>query len=112
MILTGDSIIWANSGVDPKEGKPMVALRLVNDHKLNNFKKFTAENIGKSMAIIYRENKAIDKHNKNLFKSFIVEETVISVATIQSELGDNFQITGLNLRESRDLALLLRAESV
>lgn len=109
VVLTGDSIIWANSGVDPKEGKPMVALRLVHDHKLNNFKKFTGENIGKSMAIIYRENKAIQKPNKNLSKSFIVEETVISVATIQSELGDNFQITGLNLAESRDLALLLRS---
>lgn len=124
VILTGDSIVWASSGIDPQDNKPIVALRLVKDYKLNNFKKFTLENIGKAMAIIYRENKVINKPNQivnnlqkdenkfnkdALAKQFILEETVISVATIQSELGDSFQITGLNLNESRDLALLLRS---
>ena len=37
------------------------------------------------------------------------ERRLISVATIQSALGFNFRITGLELGEARDLALLLRA---
>ena len=37
------------------------------------------------------------------------ERRLISVATIQSALGFNFRITGLDIGEARDLALLLRA---
>ena len=37
------------------------------------------------------------------------EKRVINVATIQSALGFRFRITGLDLGEARDLALLLRA---
>ena len=37
------------------------------------------------------------------------ERRLISVATIQAALGFQFRITGLNLREAQDLALLLRA---
>lgn len=107
VILTGDSIIWANSGLDPREHRAMVALRLVNNHKIDLFKKTTLENIGKNMAIIYRENKVIEKNPED--KLTTIEETIISAATIQSPLSDSFQITGLNLEESRDLALLLRS---
>ena len=42
--------------------------------------------------------------------SYQTERHIISVATIQSALGSNFQITGLNgQNEARNLALLLRA---
>lgn len=106
IILTGDSIIDATSGFDSKDHKAIVALRLSNGNSSNLFKKTTMENIGKLMAIIYRESKIIEK---NSIKSLITEETVISVATIQSALGNSFQISGLSLQESRDLALLLRS---
>lgn len=106
IILTGDSIIWANSGFDSTEHRAIVSLRLLNDHRIDLFKKTTLHNIGQAMAIIYKENKIIEK---NSIKIPIVEEKIISVATIQSPLGDSFQITGLNLEESRDLALLLKS---
>jgi preprotein translocase subunit SecD len=93
VILTGDSIVWATSGFDNRDNSPVVSLRLGGNIKL--FEKTTKENIGKAMAIIYRESKA--------------DEKVISTATIGSALGNQFQISGLSVKESRDLSLLLRA---
>jgi len=94
-ILTGEAITGASTGQD-REGNPAVSVRLGGDVAL--FSKTTRENVGKKMAVIYLET----KDHKTL-------ETAISVATIQSALGNNFQITGLSFQESRDLALLLRA---
>ena len=105
VILTGDAIIGATSEFDARDNKPVVSLRLRNKN-INFFKKTTMENVGKPMGIVYRENKLIEK---NSTKTSVVEETVISVATIQSALGTNFQISGLNIEESRELALLLRS---
>lgn len=106
VILSGDSIIGATSGFEPRDNKAVVYLRLSSGNNLNLFKKTTTENIGKSMAIIYRENKIIEN---NAIKFSKIEETIISIATIQSALGSNFQISGLTIDESRDLALLLRS---
>lgn len=106
VILSGDSIIGATSGFEPRDNKAVVYLRLSSGHNLNLFKKTTMENIGKSMAIIYRENKIV---GNNAIKFSKTEETIISIATIQSALGSNFQISGLTIDESRDLALLLRS---
>ncbi len=94
-ILTGESITGASTGQD-RDGNPSVNVRLGGDISL--FSKTTRENIGHRMAVIYVEVK--DK--KTI-------ETVISLATIQAALGNNFQITGLSIPEARDLALLLRA---
>ena len=106
VILSGDSIIGATSGFEPRDNKAVVYLRLSSGNNLNLFKKTTMENIGKSMAIIYRENKIIEN---NAIKFSKIEETIISIAIIQSALGSNFQISGLTIDESRDLALLLRS---
>ena len=38
-----------------------------------------------------------------------VEKNIISLATVQAQLGKQFRITGLEQRESSELALLLRA---
>ncbi len=105
VILTGDAIIGATSEFDHREHRPVVSLRLRNKG-INFFKRTTIENIGKPMGIIYRENKIIEK---NSVKIPVVEETVISVAIIRDALGNNFQISGLSIEESRELALLLRA---
>jgi len=106
IILTGDSIIDATSGFDTSDHKAVVSLRLASGRSINLFERTTRENIGKIMAIIYREHKTIEK---NAIKSSVIEETVISTAVIQSALGNKFQISGLSIDESRDLALLLRA---
>lgn len=109
IILTGDSITGASSGFDNRDGNPAVSVRL-GGNGISLFKKVTLENVGKEMAVIYRETKFIDKlKNDILVREKVTEEKIISVATIQSALGSQFQITGLSLAEARDLALLLRA---
>jgi len=74
----------------------------------------TKVNVGNSMAIIFREllvrERTIIEDGQARSVPFTVEERrVINVATIQSALGFRFRITGLQLQEARDLALLLRA---
>jgi preprotein translocase subunit SecD len=75
------------------------------------FTKVTSENIGKPMAVVYVEVKSTPKtENGKQTISYQTQRNIISVATIQSALGNNFQITGLNgPNEARTLALLLRA---
>ncbi len=94
-LLTGEAIVGASTSQD-RDGQPGVSVRLGGDIAL--FSKTTRENIGRRMAVVYVEV----NDNKTT-------ESVISLATIQSALGNNFQITGLSYQEARDLALLLRA---
>lgn len=102
-ILTGESIIHASAGFDNQFNKPCINIKLGKNIK--NFEQSTMKNIGKPMAIIYKES--IMKNQKEEIK-----ETIISIATIMSALNTNFQITGLNIQESKDLALLLRSGSL
>ena len=109
VILTGDSITGASSALDSTENKPTVNVRL-GGGGISLFKKTTMENIGKAMAVIYKESKIIEKiENEIVVKEKVTTEHIISVATIQAALGSHFQITGLKMEEARDLALLLRA---
>ena len=109
VILTGDSITGASSGFDNRDNRPTVNVRL-GGGGIGLFKKTTMENIGKAMAVIYRETRIEEKvENNKIVKEKVTTEHIISVATIQGALGSNFQITGLKMEEARDLALLLRA---
>lgn len=94
-ILTGEAVTGASTG-QGREGDPAVSVRLGGNISL--FAKTTRENVGRRMGVIYIE-----------VKDHKTTESVISLATIQSGLGNHFQITGLSVEESRDLALLLRA---
>lgn len=94
-ILTGEAVTGASTGQN-KDGYPSVNVRLGGNIGL--FSKTTRENVGRRMGVIYIEVK--DKKTT---------ESLISLATIESALGNNFQITGLAVEEARDLALLLRA---
>jgi len=109
IILRGSSIVTATSGFG-EDGRSNVSVRL-NGAGESLFTKATAENIGKPMAVMYVEVKSTPTMEDG--KQVITYQTVrniISVATIQSALGSNFQITGLtNQNEARTLALLLRA---
>jgi preprotein translocase subunit SecD len=72
---------------------------------------YSSANVGKPMAVVYIERipevKLVD--GKEVRSTRIMEQ-VISVATIQGTLGRDFQTTGLeSMKESADLALLLRA---
>jgi preprotein translocase subunit SecD len=109
IILRGSSVISATSGYS-EDGRPNVSVRLSGAGE-SKFTKTTAENIGKPMAVVYVEVKSTPKmENGKRTISYQTLRKVISVATIQSALGNNFQITGLTgPNEARTLALLLRA---
>lgn len=95
LILSGESVTGASTGQD-RDGRPAVNIRLGGD--ISEFVKATRENIGRRMAVVYVE---VQDHK--------VKESLISLATIQSVLGNQFQITGVSTQESKNLALLLRA---
>jgi preprotein translocase subunit SecD len=109
IILRGSSIVSATSGFG-EDGRANVGVRL-NGSGESMFTKATAENIGKPMAVVLVEVKSTPKmEDGKQVIAYQTSRTVISVATIQSALGSNFQITGLTSpNEARTLALLLRA---
>lgn len=109
VILTGDSITGAVVGTDDRTGRPAVHVR-VGGAGLSVFKKTTLENIGRLMGVVYIETKPyIEKISGQDIKQDQTQEVLVSIATIQSALGSQFQITGFTLQEAQDLALLLRA---
>ena len=109
VVLTGDSITGASIGADDRTGRPAVHVR-VGGAGLPLFKKTTIENIGNLLAVVYIETKTEQEMvDGQAVKKNKTHETLISIATIQSALGSNFQITGFTLPEAQDLSLLLRA---
>ncbi|MCD6039176.1 MAG: secD [Gammaproteobacteria bacterium] len=109
IILHGSSIVSARSGMG-EDGRSSVDVRLGGAEQ-GLFSRTTSENIGKPMAVLYVDMRPQTKEVKGKkIITYEIERRVISVATIQSALGNSFQITGLtNQDEARRLALLLRA---
>ena len=112
-IVTGDQVTSAKQDYDPETAQPQVSIGLDSDggRRMNED---TRDNVGRSMAIIFIEQKPRSRtvlvDGRETVERYTEEERrLISVATIQSALGYNFRITGLELGEARDLALLLRA---
>ncbi len=110
VMLSGDYITDASSGIDQQSGSPAVFITL-DGKGASLFSKRTRDKIGRPMATVFIENKSetvtVDGQE---IKRRTTEETVINVATIRDQLGKRFQITGLSTtEEARDLALLLRA---
>jgi len=110
VMLTGDYIIDASSGIDQQSGGPAVYITL-DGKGASIFSKVTGQNIKKLMAVVFIENKVDTREvNGELVKTRRKIEEVINVARIQDQLSKRFQITGLDsTTEARDLALLLRA---
>jgi preprotein translocase subunit SecD len=110
VIATGNQIINARSGFDQSSGSPMVSVTL--DAKgARNMLKFTKENVGKPMAVVFIENRnettLVD--GKPVSKQVKVEE-VVSIATIRDVFSKRFQTTGLDSpKEAQELALVLRS---
>ncbi|OCH76988.1 protein-export membrane protein SecD [Vibrio breoganii] len=104
-VLAGEHITNARSGMD-EMGLSEVNITL--DHaggkKMSDF---SATHIGKPMATVYREYQTNEQGVTER------SERVISVATIQSQLGSQFRITGSgSMQEAQELAMLLRAGSL
>ena len=116
VILTGDHIVDASSSTD-ENGRPQVNISL-DSRGGSIMSEFTKDNVGKAMATNFIEFKVVENTDPNAPKigqpgykpKFKKVEQVINVATIQSRLGSNFRITGIDsAREAHNLALLLRA---
>ena len=110
VMLTGEYITDAASGIDQQSGSPAVFITL-DGKGARLFSNRTRDKIGRPMAVVYIEHKSFTELVDGVRKrrKEIVEE-VINVATIRDQLGKRFQITGLDTtEEARNLALLLRA---
>ncbi len=110
VIVTGDQIEGAASGIDTRTGTPSVTITM-NAKGADRMSKITRDNIGKPMAVVFIEDKFEYREVNGQKRRFKTTETqVINVATIRDQLSKRFEITGLDsTREARDLALLLRA---
>ena len=110
VIVTGNQITNATSGLDQRSGSPMVSVNL-DSQGARRMRNMTTENVGKPMAVVFIETRSITKmvDGKPVKRKVKVEE-VISVANILEPFGRRFQTTGLDsTEEAHDLALLLRA---
>jgi preprotein translocase subunit SecD len=110
VIVTGDQIVGAASGIDTQSGSPDVTITM-NSKGADRMAKITRDNIGKPMGVVFIEDKFEFRDVDGVRQRFrTTESEVINVATIRDQLSKRFHITGLDsTREARDLALLLRA---
>ncbi len=115
VIVTGDQVTGATSAFDPETNMPQVNISLDSKggEKMN---RVTRDNIGRPMGVLFIEVKSeLQKQRKpdgseELVRVRKTEKSLINVATIQSALGVQFRITGLDSQaEASELALLLRA---
>ncbi len=115
VIITGDSVSSASNSFD-ENGRPQVNINLDGTGgTLMN--RATRTNIGRNMAVLFIEHKSEDTvvidpetGEETIEREPYVERGLISLATIQSALGNSFRITGLDSpTEAAELSLLLRS---
>ncbi|HDZ48807.1 hypothetical protein LCGC14_0074250 [marine sediment metagenome] len=118
VIITGDSVSSASNSFD-ENGRPQVNINLDGTGgTLMN--RATRTNIGRNMAVLFIEHKSEDSvvvdpetGEETIVREPYVERGLISLATIQSALGNSFRITGLDSpTEAAELSLLLRSGSL
>lgn len=110
VITSGEQLQTASSFFDSQTGTPAVRVRLNSTGGQRMFD-YSSEHVGKPMAVVYIERiPEVKTIGGREVRTTRTSEQVISVATIQSTLGREFQTTGLeSTKEAADLALLLRA---
>ena len=116
LIISGTSVSNAQSNFD-ENGMSQVNIDLDSQGgKLMN--RVTRNAVKRRMAVVFVEHKSrvtvveMDGQLVDQRQSY-VEKSVISLATIQTALGNSFRITGLDgTGEASELALLLRAGSL
>ncbi len=117
IIITGDQVTDARSNYD-ENGRPQVNINL-DSHGGELMNRATRSNIGRGMAVLFIEQRQVNRKvmqevdgvmQEVEIPAFVEEKSIISLATIQSALGNQFRITGLDSpAEASELALLLRA---
>jgi preprotein translocase subunit SecD len=94
IVFSGDDLVDAQANFDSQNSGAIVKLQL-NAKGARNMKEVSSQNVGKLMSIVLFEKG---------------KGQVINVATIRSELGERFDISGIgNAEEATELALLLRS---
>jgi len=112
VIVTGDQMVAAQAVNDATTGTPSVSVTLNSVGGQRMFD-FTSANVGKPMAVVYTERvPTVTTVDGKEVRSFRVNEEVISVANINGVFGKNFQTTGLEKKESEELAKLLKSGSL
>ncbi len=113
IIIKGDNVANAAASFD-ENGMPQVNITL--DSKGGELMARTTRNaVKRRMAVLFVEDKERSVYKtvngqQQVEKVRYQDKKIISLATIQSVLGSNFRITGLDgAGESSELALLLRA---
>lgn len=114
IVITGDQVTNASAAFD-ENGLPQVNITLDgNGGAAMNYA--TRKNIGRRLGVLFIESKARlqTRTNANGEQETVAvnyeDKKIISLATVQSALGVQFRITGLDSpQESSELALLLRA---
>jgi preprotein translocase subunit SecD len=105
VVVTGDQLTDASFQPNTQDGAAVsVSLDTRGAAKML---KNTQENLGHLMAVVF-----IDRSREKNAEGVVVDrstEEVINRATIRGVFSNNFQITGVNPIEGRELALLLRA---
>lgn len=114
VVITGDQVTNASVGYD-ESGLPQVNISLDSGGG-RAMHHATRRNIKRRLGVLFIESKARlesrvnEQGERQSVAVPYVEKKIISLATIQSALGVQFRITGLdNPAEAAELALLLRA---
>jgi preprotein translocase subunit SecD len=105
VVVTGDELTDATFQPNAQDG-PAVSVGL-DGRGAAKMLRNTQENVGHRMAVVF-----IDRSREKNAAGVDVDRTtenVINIATIRGVFSNNFQITGINPLEGRELALLLRA---
>ena len=110
IIATGDQLTNATTGMS-QEG-PAVNVRL-DARAGENMLRTTRANLNRRMAVVLIEKRpeTVEIDGKKVTRE-VTDEEVINDATIRGVFSNNFQITGLQSGEARELALLLRSGSL
>jgi len=110
VIATGDQLTNATTG-QSQEG-PAVNVRL-DARAGENMLRTTRANLNRRMAVVLIEKhpETVEVDGRKVVRE-VTDEDVINDATIKGVFSNNFQITGLQAGEARELALLLRSGSL
>ena len=114
VIITGESVSNAQAGFD-QNGQPNVSISLDGEGGML-MSRATRANIKRRMGVLFIERKYRTRYEQDESGEDIAvripydEKKLLTAPVIQSALGAQFQITGLdNPAESSELALMLRA---
>jgi preprotein translocase subunit SecD len=112
VVASGDQLLDAIPTY--QQGRPVVSIQLDSTGG-RRMLDATIDNVGRNLAVLFIEDRpqfVEGPNGERVPGTPIRSERVISDATINSALSNNFVITGLSVFEGQRLALLLRAGSL